>query len=50
MHHLRRSALFIGLVLAVALAAVIAQRPSDPAGASHEGDKSPRLDKKIPPC
>lgn len=49
MHHLRGSALFIGLVLAVALAAVIAQRPSDPAGASHEGDKSPRLDKKIPP-
>jgi Peptidase family M28 len=47
MHHLRRSVLFVGLVLAVALAAALAQRPSDPADASHQGDKSPRLDPRI---
>jgi Peptidase family M28 len=47
MHHLRRSALFVGLVLAVALAAALTQRPSDPAGASHDGDKGPRLDPTV---
>ena len=49
MQHLRRSALLVGLVLAVVLLAAITQRPSEPAGASHQGDKSPPLDRRIPP-
>jgi peptidase M28-like protein len=49
MRYLRRSSLFIGFVLAVALAALLTQRPSEPAGAADQADKSPRLDRKIPP-
>jgi peptidase M28-like protein len=36
MHHRRRSALFCGLALALALAVALTQRPSTPAGAAQE--------------
>ena len=49
MRHLRQSFVFIALVLAVAVAVALTQRPSEPAGASHQADKSPPLDRKIPP-
>jgi hypothetical protein len=43
MNHLRRSALLAGLVLAVALAAALTQRPSAPAGAAQRVAEGPRL-------
>jgi len=49
MRHLRRSFVFVGLVLVVAVVVALTQRPSEPAGASHQADRSPRLDPKIPP-
>jgi uncharacterized membrane protein len=47
MKNLRRPALIAGLVLAVAIAVALAQRPSTPAGASEQLAKGPPLQPQV---